>query len=171
MTDTLSADRLARIKLLLMDCDGVLTDGRLYFSANGEELKVFHTRDGQGITDWHRAGGLSGIISGREAETIIRPRVDELGIAFLRTGSKDKVRDLKEVLAEAGVLADETAFIGDDIGDIAVMREVGLAVAVGDAHDATKRAAHHVTNSAGGLGAVREVTDLLLSARQGGSLQ
>ncbi|MEO8043203.1 MAG: hypothetical protein ABI646_11375, partial [Acidobacteriota bacterium] len=83
------------IKLLLMDCDGVLTDGRLYFSARGEEMKVFDVRDGQGIVSWHRAGFKSGIISGRGAAEIIQRRAEELGIEFVRTTSADKVKDFE----------------------------------------------------------------------------
>lgn len=156
----------AKIKLLLMDCDGVLTDGRLYFSERGEELKVFNVRDGQGLALWHGAGGRSGIISGRDAGAIIQRRADEIGIEFVRTGSPDKMRDLAEILNIAGVTSEETAFVGDDVGDIPVMNAVGLPMAVADAVDAAKDAAAYVTRAAGGLGAVREITDLLLSFRR-----
>ena len=96
--ETEIVERARKIKLLLMDCDGVLTDGRLYFSARGEELKVFHVRDGQGLATWHKAGFRSGIISGRDAEEILRRRVQELGIHYLKTGSTDKARDLSAIL-------------------------------------------------------------------------
>lgn len=155
----------ARIKLLLMDCDGVLTDGRLYFSAAGEELKVFHVRDGQGLVRWRRAGFRSGIISGRGAGEIIRKRAEEIGIDFVRTSSPDKVADLIEILKEAGVEPGETAFVGDDIGDLEAMKLVGLPIAVGDAVDEVKQAAVYITKANGGTGAIREVTDLLLSAK------
>lgn len=153
-----------KVKLLLMDCDGVLTDGRLYFSANGESLKVFHVRDGQGIVDWHKAGFQSGIISGRDAGEIIRSRVWELGMKYVKTGSKDKVADLFEILKDAGTAPDQVAYVGDDAGDVEVMKLVGFPVAVADAVAAAKNAAIYVTASLGGLGAVREVTDLLLKA-------
>lgn len=149
-----------------MDCDGVLTDGRLYFSADGEMMKVFHVRDGQGLVLWHKAGFRSGIISGRDAGPIIQERADELGIHYVRAGSNDKIRDFEEIISDAGVSAEETAFIGDDVGDIDVMKRVGFPVAVSDAVDKVKAAAVFVTSGAGGNGAVREVIDLLLAAKQ-----
>lgn len=159
-------ERARKVKLLLMDCDGVLTDGRLYFSENGEELKVFHVRDGQGIVEWHQAGFRSGIISGRGAQAIIKARTDELGMAYLKTASTDKVADLLEILADAGLTPEEAAYIGDDIGDIEVMKLVGFAAAVADAAEAAKQSAIYLTNALGGLGAVREVSDLLLKAKR-----
>jgi 3-deoxy-D-manno-octulosonate 8-phosphate phosphatase (KDO 8-P phosphatase) len=151
------------IKLLLMDCDGVLTDGRLYFSSRGEEMKVFDVRDGQGIVSWHRAGFKSGIISGRDAREIIRRRAEELGMEFVRVGSTDKVKDFEEIRAALGIDASNVAYIGDDIGDVELMKSVGFPVAVADAADEAKAAAAYVTQAKGGRGAVREVTDLLLA--------
>ena len=158
-------ERAKRIKLLIMDCDGVLTDGRLYFSAAGEELKVFHTRDGQGIVEWHNVGNKSGIISGRDSQ-IVELRAKQLGIEFILQGRKDKVSALNEMILAAGVLREETAFIGDDTPDAEAFPFVGLAVAVNDAHAATKAAAHHITKLDGGRGAVREVIDLLIDAKK-----
>jgi 3-deoxy-D-manno-octulosonate 8-phosphate phosphatase (KDO 8-P phosphatase) len=157
----LTDEQLKKIKLLIMDCDGVLTDGRLYFGLTGEELKVFHARDGQGIVDWHAAGFRSGIISGRNSP-IVEMRARQLGIEFIYQGRKEKIQAFHEMIAAAGVSADEVAFIGDDTPDAEVFPMVGLAVAVGDAHDAVKAAAHHVTNKPGGQGAVRELIDILL---------
>lgn len=154
-----------RIKLLLMDCDGVMTDGRLYFSARGEELKVFHVRDGQGIVSWRKAGFKSGIISGRDSGEIIQKRVDELGMDHVRVRSEDKTEDLKEILSAAGVTAEETAFVGDDIGDVELMKLVGFPAAVADAVEEAKSAAVYITTLAGGRGAVREIIDLLLRAK------
>ncbi len=158
-------ERAKRIKLLIMDCDGVLTDGRLYFSATGEELKVFHARDGQGIVDWHKAGFRSAIISGRNSP-IVEMRAKQLGIEYILQGRKEKVSAFNELIATAGVGADETAFVGDDTPDAKVFPFVELAVAVGDAHDAVKAAAHHVTRLDGGRGAVREVIDMLIEAKK-----
>lgn len=152
------------IQLLLMDCDGVLTDGRLYFSARGEEMKVFDVRDGQGIVSWHKAGFKSGIISGRGAAEIVQKRADELGIEFVRTGSPDKVRDCESIILSLGILSENVAYIGDDIGDIELMKRVGLAVAVGDAVEDVKTAAAYITKARGGRGAVREVIDMLLAS-------
>lgn len=153
------------IRLLLMDCDGVLTDGRLYFGPNGEVMKSFHVRDGQGIVYWHRAGLVSGIISGRRSEGIVEARAKELGIRFVVTGSNNKVADLDHILDETGIPAEETVFIGDDLGDIGLMKLVGLPVAVADAVEDVKAAASYVTKAKGGEAAVREVVDLLLTAR------
>ncbi len=158
-------ERAKRIKLLIMDCDGVLTDGRLYFSAAGEELKVFHARDGQGIVDWHKAGFRSAIISGRSSP-IVEMRGKQLGIEFILQGRKEKISAFNELITIAGVTADETAFVGDDAPDAEVFPLVGLAVAVGDAHKAAKAAAHHITKLDGGRGAVREIIDILLEARK-----
>lgn len=158
-------ERARRIKLLIMDCDGVLTDGRLYFSAAGEELKVFHARDGQGIVEWHKAGFRSAIISGRNSP-IVEMRGNQLGIEFILQGRKEKISAFNELIALAGVTADETAFVGDDTPDSEVFPFVGLAVAVGDAHDAVKAAAHHIAILDGGRGAVREVIDMLIDAKK-----
>lgn len=148
-----------------MDCDGVLTDGRLYFSERGEEMKVFHVRDGQGIVNWLDAGFRSGIISGRNSP-IVEMRARQLGIEFVWQGRKEKVSAFNEILVAANVTADQIAFIGDDTPDAEVMPFVGLAVAVGDAHDTVKAAAHHITRTNGGSGAVRELIDLLLDAKK-----
>lgn len=151
------------IKLLLMDCDGVLTDGRLYFSAQGEEIKVFDVRDGQGIVLWHRAGFKSGIISGRGAGEIVNRRAQELGIEFVVTSSDNKVSDMERIIASLDIDAVHVAYVGDDIGDIELMKRVGFPVAVGDAVDEVKSVAAYVTHASGGRGAVREVVDILLA--------
>ncbi len=155
-----------KIKLLLMDCDGVLTDGRLYFSAGGETIKVFHVRDGQGISLWHEAGFQSGIITGRDADPIVRLRAAELGMHFVRSRSEDKVRDLNEIVASTSVTHEETAYIGDDVGDLAAMGIVGLSVAPSDAHASVRDAVNFVTAARGGSGVVREVVDLLLECKK-----
>ncbi len=144
-----------------MDVDGVLTDGRLYFSERGEELKVFHARDGQGLVLWHQAGFRSGIISGRKS-AIVEMRAAQLGVEFIFQGRKEKVSAFHELIAAAGATPEETAFIGDDTPDAEVFPLVGLACAVGDAHDVVKAASHHITRLDGGRGAIREVIDLLL---------
>jgi len=164
-TDPLDLDqRLRRIKLLLMDCDGVLTDGRLWLTPDGDEQKAFHARDGQGISVWHRAGYKSGIISGRASGATER-RAHELKIQFVHQYAKAKLIALETILSEASVSADECCFMGDDLGDVGVMRQVGLAVAVADAAADTKAAAHYVTALKGGKGAVREVIELILKAQ------
>ncbi len=156
--------RAARIKLLLMDCDGVLTDGRLLLLENGDEQKTFHVRDGQGIKLFHRAGLKTGIISGRTSSATQR-RAGELEITHVRQYAGDKIEAFDELLLQANVPVHECAFIGDDIADIPLMRRVEFAVAVADAVAETKQAAHYVTEQKGGHGAVREVTDLILKAQ------
>lgn len=157
-------ERAARIKLLLMDCDGVLTDGRVWIFENGEEQKGFHTRDGLGIDLFHRAGLRSGIISGRTS-TAVQRRADGLGMSFVIQGCEDKRKAFAETLVQAGVENLEVAFIGDDLNDIPLMLESGLGVAVADAARETREHAHYVTDAAGGFGAVREVCELILKAQ------
>jgi len=156
--------RAQSIKLLLMDCDGVLTDGRLWLTKDGDEQKAFHARDGQGISLLHRAGLKTGIISGRSSSAVER-RAHDLKMLYVRQYAKDKIKALEEILAEAQVSAAETAYIGDDLGDISVMHRVRLAVSVADAVPETRQAAHFVTRLKGGEGAVREVCDLILKAQ------
>ena len=156
--------RAARIKLLLMDCDGVLTDGRVWIFENGEEQKGFHTRDGLGIDLWHRAGLTSGIISGRGSSAVER-RARALGMTYVWLGRADKEQVFAETLSKARVSNEEVAYIGDDLNDIPLMLRSGLGVAVADASLETRLQAHYVTNLAGGYGAVREVIELILKAQ------
>jgi 3-deoxy-D-manno-octulosonate 8-phosphate phosphatase (KDO 8-P phosphatase) len=147
-----------------MDCDGVLTDGQLELLENGDEQKTFHARDGQGISLFHHAGLKTGIISGRTSSAIER-RARDLKMTYVRQYAKDKIKALEEILTEAGVSANECAYIGDDVADIPVMHRVELAVAVADAVAETRQAAHYITELKGGHGAVREVCDLILKAQ------
>jgi 3-deoxy-D-manno-octulosonate 8-phosphate phosphatase (KDO 8-P phosphatase) len=156
-------ERARRIRLLVLDVDGVLTDGRIYLSGAGEELKVFHVRDGSGLVALQRAGVAVAIISGRDSAAVVR-RAAELGIGHVRQGVSDKAAELAALRAELGVAAAETACVGDDTPDLPMLETAGLAVAVADAHPALKPLVHWVTPSPGGQGAVREVCDLLISA-------
>jgi len=157
-------ERAARIKLLLMDCDGVLTDGRIWLFENGEEQKGFHTRDGLGIDLLHRAGLRSGIISGRTSSAV-ETRARTLGMSFLVQGHEDKVLAFNDVLAQAGVTNAEVSYIGDDLNDIPLLLQSGLGVAVADATFETRQRAHYVTEAPGGFGAVREVIELILKSQ------
>lgn len=159
-------ERAKKIKLLLMDCDGVLTDGRLYYTENGEQMKVFHVRDGQGLVSWHKAGFWSGIISGRDAKKVLEKRAIELGIHYIKACSLDKAKDFEDILQDAKVNSEEVAYIGDDIGDTCLMRKVGLPIAVADAVSELLPVVVHKTKAKGGCGAIREVTDLLLRAKE-----
>jgi 3-deoxy-D-manno-octulosonate 8-phosphate phosphatase (KDO 8-P phosphatase) len=156
-------ERARRIRLLVLDVDGVLTDGRLFISPAGEEFKAFHVRDGSGLVALQRAGVTVAIISGRDSAAVNR-RAAELGIRHTRQGVADKGAELATLLHELGIAASETACVGDDTPDLPMLRAAGLAVAVADAHPAAKDEAHWITPSPGGHGAVREVCDLLLSA-------
>jgi 3-deoxy-D-manno-octulosonate 8-phosphate phosphatase (KDO 8-P phosphatase) len=156
--------RARRIKLLLMDCDGVLTDGRLELLENGDEQKTFHARDGQGISLFHRAGLKTGIISGRTSSAVER-RAQNLSITYVRQGVKDKLQAFEEILTLAKVSSHECAYIGDDLADLPIMERVELSIAVADAAVETMQAADFVTEHRGGYGAVREVTELVLKAQ------
>lgn len=164
MSDDL-IQRAKRVKLLLMDCDGVLTDGKLYFSAQGECMKGFHVRDGQGIVMWHQAGFESGIISGRKSE-IINIRATELGMHHIKIGSHDKTDDLKDILQIAGVQLEEVAFIGDDIPDICVLEKVGFPITTADCASEVVSFTAYRTLTLGGLGVIREVVELLLACKK-----
>ncbi len=157
-------DRASRIKLLLMDCDGVLTDGRIWILENGEDQKAFHTRDGLGIDLWHRAGLKSGIISGRTSSAVER-RARSLGISFICQGCEDKQEAFAKTVLQAGLINTEVAFVGDDLNDIPLMMRSGLGIAVADAATDTRERAHYVTAAKGGRGAIREVIELILKAQ------
>jgi 3-deoxy-D-manno-octulosonate 8-phosphate phosphatase (KDO 8-P phosphatase) len=156
--------RAAGVSLLLLDCDGVLTDGGITPAAGGDELKTFNTHDGHGLVMLHRAGLRSGIISGRTSR-LVETRAADLGVSYVRQGALDKLSVFDALLSEAGVAPAEVAYVGDDVVDIPLMRRSGLALAVADATPDTRDAAHYVTRLAGGRGAVREVCELILKAQ------
>jgi 3-deoxy-D-manno-octulosonate 8-phosphate phosphatase (KDO 8-P phosphatase) len=157
-------ERARRIRLLVLDVDGVLTDGRLYVSATGEELKVFHVRDGSGLVALQRAGVAVAIVSGR-ASPAVAHRAGELGIRHVFQGVTDKGAVLDALCRELGLARDELACVGDDTADIPMLQRAAIAVAVADAHAETAARANWVTQARGGRGAVREICDLLLAAR------
>ena len=153
--------RAAKVKLLVLDVDGVLTDGRLYFDADGREHKVFHVRDGYGITALQASGVVVAIISGRSS-VAVEARVAELGIRHALLGQSDKSRALGHMVDELQIPMSDVACVGDDTPDLAIMRSVGLGIAVADAHPDVIAAADWTTKLGGGAGAVREVCDLLM---------
>jgi 3-deoxy-D-manno-octulosonate 8-phosphate phosphatase (KDO 8-P phosphatase) len=144
----------------VLDVDGVLTDGRLHFGPRGEALKVFHARDGHGIKELGAAGISVAVISGRKSP-MVAARCRELGVAHVFQGQQDKLAPFERLASELGIASSQCACIGDDVPDIPLMRKVGLAFAVGDAHPLAKKAAHIVTELPGGYGAVREACYLL----------
>lgn len=156
--------RLAAIELLLLDVDGVLTDGGVTWNNEGIEQKTFHIRDGLGLRLWARAGLRAGIVTGR-ASRIVQLRAEELGITIVRQGVEDKLATAATIVAECGVSWERTAFIGDDLPDLPVVMRCGLGVAVADACPELRAAARLVTTLAGGKGAVREVIERMLRAR------
>ncbi len=156
--------RAQNIRLLILDVDGVLTDGRLYFDAKGEALKVFHVRDGHGLKLAQRAGIEVALLSGRRSDAAYH-RARELGINRFHEGLRDKVAVLEEIMAAMGIEAFQAAMVGDDLVDLPIMSRAGLAVAVADAVPEVLAAAHWVTSLPGGHGAVRQVCDLLIKAR------
>ena len=166
MTDSAQslAARCAAIELLVLDVDGVLTDGSIWVDDDGVEVKRFHVRDGAGIAYWQRAGKRAAIISGRKCRAVDH-RAAELGIDRVYQGRLDKRPVLDEVLGLEGLSPHQACVVGDDLADIPALRVAGLAVAVADAAAETRAAAHIVTRSSGGCGAVREVVELILQAQ------
>lgn len=156
------AERAAAIRLVIFDVDGVFTDGRLVYSAEGEEIKVFHVRDGVGVKALRRAGIQLAVISGRSSDAVAL-RMAELGIQRVFQGDHDKLPLLNQILDATGVSAEQTAFLGDDLPDLPVLREVGLAACPADAHPSVREACDWTGAVDGGRGAVREFCDFLLS--------
>jgi 3-deoxy-D-manno-octulosonate 8-phosphate phosphatase (KDO 8-P phosphatase) len=144
-----------------MDVDGVLTDGRIVYTDNDVELKAFHVRDGSGLKLWHLAGKKSAIISGRTSRAV-EVRAAELGIGLVLQGMSDKQAGFQQVLTQTGLRAEQVCGVGDDIPDVPLLRQCGLAVAVADACPEARAAARYVTKAAGGHGAVRETIELIL---------
>jgi 3-deoxy-D-manno-octulosonate 8-phosphate phosphatase (KDO 8-P phosphatase) len=159
-----AAAPLGRIELLVLDVDGVLTDGRLYFSARGEELKVFHVRDGHGIKLLMASGVAVAAVSGRRSAAVTA-RLRELGVKLIVQACPDKVAALGKLTRKLGIDPLATACIVDDTPDLPLMSAVGFAAAVADAHPLVKSAAHWISASPGGNGAVRELCDAILRAR------
>ncbi|MEQ1801201.1 MAG: HAD hydrolase family protein [Gammaproteobacteria bacterium] len=155
----------ARIRLLVLDVDGVLTDGRLLYDADGREAKSFHVRDGYGLQQVMAAGVTVAVISGRHSPAAAA-RLAELRVPHVFLGRNDKRQVLDQLLAELGIPAGQVACVGDDVTDLDIMGSSGLGITVADAHPAVLQAAGWVTRASGGRGAVREVCDLLLASRQ-----
>ena len=153
--------RAARVKLLLLDVDGVLTDGGIVYADDGTELKRFHVRDGSGLKFWQRGGNRVAIVSGRTSAAVAR-RAEELGIDPVFQGRGDKLPAFTLVLSATGLRPDEVCAIGDDLPDLPLLSRCGLAVAVADACPEVRAAADYVTTARGGHGAVREAVEWLM---------
>lgn len=161
-------ERAAQIRLLLMDVDGVLTDGKLYNVPDGAgkvvETKAFDSQDGISLQWLHWKGIKTGVISGRVSPAT-EERARQCKMAYVYQGHIEKIPVFEEIMAKAGATAEEVAYVGDDLTDLVIMRRVGLAIATANARPEVKRCAHFVTQNPGGSGAVREVAELLLKAQ------
>ncbi|MGC8763821.1 MAG: KdsC family phosphatase [Acidobacteriota bacterium] len=158
------AHRLRSLRLILLDVDGVLTDGGLYFTNGGEELKRFDVKDGAGIVLARKAGLAVGLLTGKTSEIVSR-RALELGLSPVRQGALDKTGPFAEILAEAGVEAREVGYVGDDVLDLPILRRAGVSACPADAHPLVRKKVDLVLSAPGGRGAVREFIDRVLEAR------
>jgi 3-deoxy-D-manno-octulosonate 8-phosphate phosphatase (KDO 8-P phosphatase) len=158
------SDACRRVELILSDVDGVLTDGQIWYDNQGIELKGFHIRDGLGIRLWQRAGFRFGILTAR-ASHIVKLRAGELGIDIVRQGFEDKLPAAQEIIRECRLTPEQVCYIGDDLTDLPVMRAVGLGAAVADAPAELRSSAALTTQLPGGRGAVRELIETILKAK------
>lgn len=161
-------DRLADLQLVAFDVDGVFTDGRFYLSDDGIETKAFHTQDGYGVRQLVTAGVAVAVISGRRSGAVEK-RMAELGVAHVVLGCKDKVAAMDKLVAELKLDLGDCAYVGDDLPDLALLKHVGLAIAVANAVPALQERCDYVTKKPGGFGAVREVCDLVVAAKRNGA--
>ncbi len=152
------------IELILSDVDGVLSDGGIIFNNQGIEMKKFHIRDGLGIKLWQRAGYQFGILTARTSQ-IVKLRAAELGINIVRQGFEDKLPAAIQIIEQLKLQPSQVCYIGDDLTDIAVIRHVGLGAAVSNAVEEVRQVADYLTTSAGGMGAVRELIEMLLKEK------
>jgi 3-deoxy-D-manno-octulosonate 8-phosphate phosphatase (KDO 8-P phosphatase) len=160
----MSSDKLKRVRLLLMDVDGVLTDGGIIYDDKGVETKAFNVKDGLGIKLLMDAGVKVGIVTSRASKALYH-RCDDLGISLVFDGIGDKSGILEDISKRTGFPAEEIAFVGDDLVDLPLMRKVGLSVAVADSHQTLLKNADMVTKARGGAGAIREVCEAILKAQ------
>ncbi|MFZ2727714.1 MAG: 3-deoxy-manno-octulosonate-8-phosphatase KdsC [Methylococcaceae bacterium] len=153
-----------QLKLLILDVDGVLTDGRLFFDNNGVEYKCFHARDGHGIKLLRQTGVEVAVISGRKSNSVAL-RMQSLGIELVYQGHENKIAAFEEIITKLNIGAEQAAHVGDDVLDLPIMHRVGLAIAVQDANFAVKQRADWCTQTMGGMGAVREICDFIMQAQ------
>ncbi|MDD5723616.1 MAG: HAD hydrolase family protein [Syntrophales bacterium] len=158
------SEKLKKIVLLVLDVDGVLTDGKIIIDDLGNESKNFHVRDGHGLRLLMRGGVDVMLLTGRTSK-VVKHRADELGIRDVYQGAKDKAPMLEEILGERGLSGECIAYVGDDVVDIPVFRMVGFSAAVADAPEYVRAQADYVTEKGGGAGAVREICDMIMGAQ------
>ena len=152
------------IKLLIFDVDGVLTDGRLFFGDDGQEYKAFYSRDGLGMKLLQRSGVEIGVITARTSQ-VVEHRMQNLDIKHVYQGRLDKITAFDEMISKLNISPEHTAYVGDDVVDLPVMKRVGLAIAVQDAHPYVKKHAHWITHHNGGHGAARDACELIMEAQ------
>lgn len=157
--------KLKRIEMLLLDVDGVLTSGEIIYSDTGKQIKHFDVKDGLGIRMLKKAGIQVGIVTGRSGNAL-RHRCNNLGLDLVFDGVRDKIKVLEQIMETHRMTTPAAiAFVGDDLPDLGIMRQVGLAVAVADAHEIIRKTAHITTTAAGGHGAVREISEMILKSQ------
>ncbi|MEI6706718.1 MAG: 3-deoxy-manno-octulosonate-8-phosphatase KdsC [Methylococcales bacterium] len=157
-------EKAKKLKLLILDVDGVLTDGKLFFDNEGNEYKAFHARDGHGIKLLRQSGVEVAVISGRKSNSVAL-RMKQLGIEYIYQGHENKISAFHEIIEKIGITPEQAAHVGDDLLDLPLMVRVGLAIAVQDANFAVKQHADWCTTLSGGCGAVREICDLIMQAQ------
>lgn len=156
--------RAARVRLMIFDVDGILTDGSLYFGPEGEVIKSFNVLDGHGIKLLQQSGVATAIISARQSAIVTR-RATDLGIAHVQQGIHDKRHAFEQLLAQTGIPMQACGFIGDDVIDLPILTRVGFAASVPNAHPEVQSRVHYVTGAGGGRGAAREICDFILRAQ------
>ena len=157
-------EKAANIRLLIFDVDGVLTDGSLFIGDDGQEYKAFNSRDGHGIKMLQKHGVIVAIITGRTSK-VVEHRMKNLGVTHVYQGKLHKLPAYEELAGKLAISAEQTAYVGDDVVDLPVMRKVGLAIAVQDAHPLVRTHSHWQTPSGGGRGAARDVCEMLMEAK------
>jgi 3-deoxy-D-manno-octulosonate 8-phosphate phosphatase (KDO 8-P phosphatase) len=157
-------ERARRVRLVIFDVDGVLTDGSLFLGDDGQEYKAFHSRDGHGMVMLRSSGVRLAIITGRKSE-VVRIRMESLGVAHVYQGYRDKLPAYQDIKATLGLDDEAIAYVGDDVVDLPILRRVGLAIAVADAHPLVVEHCHWQTQATGGRGAGREVCELIMQAQ------
>jgi 3-deoxy-D-manno-octulosonate 8-phosphate phosphatase (KDO 8-P phosphatase) len=157
-------ERARKIRMLVIDVDGILTDGRIIYDNFGDELKFFDVKDGFGLYLLHKAGIPAVIISARKSRAVVR-RAKEMRVRKFYRNSTNKVKSYEKVLKKFGIADENVCYVGDDLLDLSVMKRVGLAVSVPDGIEEVKTAAHYITQKNGGRGAVREIVDIILKAQ------
>lgn len=157
-------EKASSIRLIVFDVDGVLTDGALFIGDDGQEYKAFNSKDGHGMVMLRETGVQLAVITGRTSE-VVRIRMESLGVQHVFQGKRVKLPAYEELKQRTGLDDGQIAYVGDDVVDLPVMRRVGLAIAVQDAHPVAKRHAHWVTPSGGGRGAAREACELIMEAQ------